>query len=294
VTLTSTRTNCFADMLSVHASAMGFSSNMMPSAASARAINMGETAASLEELANTCNPKVGLWDPCGIIERATENKMETETLGWFRHAEIKHGRVAMAAFVGFCVQSNGIYFPWDLANGVSHASIAAAGGPGDQWDALPTPAKVQILTFIGLLELYSETTFVLEKSGEKHYVLGGKPGYFPPFAYLRETVGQPPLDLWDPFGFTKKLTEEQKARKLAIEINNGRLAMIGIFGMLSASKGLYVPGLDSIAGIKPYAGEYMAPFSMTNADLPFVTDMLGWASTNLKIGNLVEGINNYM
>ena len=50
----------------------------------------------------------------------------------------------MAAFVGFIVQSNGIHFPWDLTtSGISHADIAAAGGPAAQWDALPTASKMQ-------------------------------------------------------------------------------------------------------------------------------------------------------
>merc|ERR1712100_557331 len=78
------------------------------------------------------------------------------TVGFLRHAEIKHGRVAMAAFVGFCVQSNW-HFPWKLTTEISYDQIAAAGGPADQWDALPTNAKLQIIIFVGLLELYSES-----------------------------------------------------------------------------------------------------------------------------------------
>ena len=126
------------------------------------------------------------------------------TVGFLRHAEIKHGRVAMAAFVGFIVQSNW-HFPWKLTGEISSArrfdtsafnctlvcgrpeegnqrytfgsgetagyqrllcsgdrydDIAAAGGPADQWDALPTNAKLQIIVFIGLLELYSENSNV--------------------------------------------------------------------------------------------------------------------------------------
>ena len=41
----------------------------------------------------------------------------------------------MAAFVGYCVQANGIHFPWALnTQGTTFADISAAGGPADLVD----------------------------------------------------------------------------------------------------------------------------------------------------------------
>merc|ERR1719298_37642 len=116
------------------------------------------------------------------------------SIGFLRHAEIKHGRVAMAAFVGFIVQSNGIYFPWNLQGDLTHAAISAAGGPGAQWDALPTSAKLQILGAVGFLEMWGESSVALEMDGQQHYVRGGKPGYYPS---LKGRIPHPvPLNLW--------------------------------------------------------------------------------------------------
>jgi len=241
--------------------------------------------AGLEALAKKLNPVVGYYDPLGIGGYGSP-----ETIGWFRHAEIKHGRVAMAAFVGYVVQSNGICFPWLLQGpikgvadvpAISFSDISAAGGPADQWDALPSAAKLQILGVIGFLEMWSETSSVLKMDGQEHYVRGGKPGYFPKLSRTDEMkFPHPvPLNLWDPFGFTSKMSPERKEKALLAELNNGRLAQIGIIGLISASKGLQVPVLDGL-GIKPYAGEVMAPFSSGDVGLPFVADMLKYSYLN--------------
>merc|ERR1712216_415703 len=83
-------------------------------------------------------------------------------------------------------------------------------------------------------------------------------GAFPSFAPIRDEIGHPTLDLFDPFGLSKNASPEKKERGLLIEINNGRLAMIGIMSFMCAAKGLVVPGLDFIPA---YAGEPMGFFA---------------------------------
>jgi len=232
-----------------------------------------ETMADVENLAKQLNPVVGYWDPLNLAGGEFWDQSQEATIGFLRHAEIKHGRVAMAAFVGYIVQANGIHFPWKTTlSGITYDDIAAAGGPADQWDALPTGAKLQIILFVGFLELLSENNYVLAASGNTHYMRGGKPGAFPS---LKKVIPHPiPFELFDPFGFQKGKSDEWKSDKLRAEINNGRLAMLGIMAFLAESKVPgSVPALGSL-GIKPYAGEIMAPFASGDAGLPFVSDML--------------------
>jgi len=177
-------------------------------------------------------------------------------VGWLRQAEIKHSRVAMAAFVGYCVQSN-IHWPWPMTfSGMNFPSTDLS--PPEQWGALPFASKVQIILFVGFLEFYSELTPGQGGAGgQTHYTKGGQPGKFPNFDAVPHYT---PYNLYDPFNIAKKMTEAQKEKRLIMEINNGRLAMIGVFGFLCAQT---IPGsVPALANVvKPYAGDVMIPFS---------------------------------
>jgi len=257
-------------MLSIASASVGFTPAFSAPAAPRAVVKM-ESAAELKDLATKLNPIVGYWDPMNLAEYDQFSVGQDASIGFLRQAEIKHGRVAMAAFVGYIIQAQGIHWPWALTGTVSHADISAAGSPPDQWDALPTASKVQILLFIGFLEICGESTYILEQSGMKHYMKGGKPGAYPS---IKSVMPHPvPFDLFDPFGLQSKMSPEKKEKSLLAEINNGRLAMLGIMAFVAEGK---VPGsVPALSGkIAPYSGEVMAPFAAGDAGLPFVSDML--------------------
>ena len=77
-----------------------------------------------------------------------------------------------------------------------------------------------------------------------------------------------PFNLFDPFKLSKNASAEKKEKGLRAEINNGRLAMLGIFGFLSEQT---IPGsVPALSGVvEPYAGEVMAPFTANVVGAPF-------------------------
>jgi len=191
--------------------------------------------AGLEGLAKELNPVIGYYDPLGLATAEFWGETEENTIGFLREAEIKHGRIAMFGFVGYIVHANGFHWPWPGP----WTSIPTDISPQEMWDLTPVEAKWQMILTIGFFEFWRENSYVLESDGEKHYMRGGKPGYFPSFDTLPHPV---PFNLYDPFKFSKNASPEKKAKGLVTEINNGRLAMIGLMGFLAESKVRAVEG----------------------------------------------------
>jgi hypothetical protein len=107
-----------------------------------------------------------VWDPLKLSEIGSD-----ETVAWFRHAEIKHGRVAMAAFVGWWAIGAGLRLPGEIAYGLDFASIPSKGL--EAWDAVPGWGKAQMLLFAGLIEFHDELFYSKRST---HYLRGGIPG----------------------------------------------------------------------------------------------------------------------
>ena len=221
-----------------------------PSAPAAAKTVMADAKSDLVDLQNSIPGPPGFYDPLGLSDMSFALGMQGNadggvgqeaTIGWLRHSEIKHGRIAMAGFLGFFVQSPG-NFIGDIVSG-DHAILPYRGyvagcTPQEQWANIPMIGKLQILTAVGMLESYGEGAGY--PASYTHYTKGGQPGYYPPIKGKGGPFKQILLDLYDPLGFGfRDMSAADKKKGLFAEINNGRMAMIGLFSVLAESA---VPG----------------------------------------------------
>lgn len=186
-----------------------FASLLASAAAFAPAAQKATTSTKLaafeEELG--AQAPLGCFDPAGMLNDADQERFDR-----LRYVEIKHGRVCQLAFLGQITTRNGVHLPGDIDTaGHSFSSfpngIAAVLGP----DAIPSAGLLQIVAFVGFLEL------AVMKD-----ITGG------------EFVGDFRNDSLD-FGWDN-FDEETKLSKRAIELNNGRAAMMGILGLMVHEK----------------------------------------------------------
>lgn len=142
---------------------------------------------------------------------------------WFQNAEIKHGRIAMIATIGFLTQKLGVHFPlylgpsgsncfnpesgdaWLLSStsGTTFSEIAQAA-PLDAIHMVPNAGWFQIFIFAGWFECIA-----YNRQWKEGRAIPGDYGY-------------------DPLGFTKRPggIESKEMEDLRLkEIKNGRLAM---------------------------------------------------------------------
>jgi len=150
-------------------------------------------------------PPLGFFDPIGLVENADQRRFDR-----LRYIEIKHGRVCMLAFLGNIVTRYGAHLP------------GAIDKAGDQFDSYPNglaaffgPESIpligfgQIFFFIGFLEL-AIMKDIPDKGNE----------FIGDFRNGSLDFG------WDTFD------DDTKLQKRAIELNNGRAAMLGILGLM--------------------------------------------------------------
>ena len=193
----------------------GYGSAMLPAVVGAgalaagvaqRASRVGRRAEAKSFAGGIAGSKLHGWgeyqfDPLHLAETYPEN------LAWFREAELKHGRVAMLAFVGFIVP-DAVRLPIEPLTDPSldflnaHSKLIGPGlGEGPMWSLMVVVGAIESVRFKQLgLAFESLTT---ENAGD----LGLR------FLYPSSAEGQ----------------ESMKMK----ELKNGRLAMLAVGGALT-------------------------------------------------------------
>lgn len=172
------------------------------------------SSSALKERIDPLDPSIGvtaplgLYDPLGWLNPSIDpaNKFATYHAGFERRraVERKHGRVAMAAVVGMLFHNAGIEFPGYLSKELGIRFSDIPDGSAGLF-SVPLAGLTQIVFFAGVCELAIWPA--------SNYSGDYGTGYGRPFV-------------------PNFLEGDELKYKLDMEINQGRAAMMGIFGAM--------------------------------------------------------------
>ncbi len=163
-------------------------------------------------------PSLGLWDPMGLWKDKDEH---TQT--WLRKAEIKHARLAMLASVGVLGQEAllpghppALSALWTIIDGEPPAAAATSAT-----STLSPLLTIAVAFLPGII--YEMYLIIMTAAGkEERSVLGQK-----------EEALTRILRLESPDFEEERETKRQEVALGNKELNNGRLAMLAVVGMLA-------------------------------------------------------------
>lgn len=95
-------------------------------------------------------PPLGVYDPLNLL--ATPVEYPRRDYERYVELEIKHGRVAMLAFLGILTTEAGYRFPGYLSKSLDLKFEDVPGGPLESYAAVPQLGWLQIVAFIVLIE----------------------------------------------------------------------------------------------------------------------------------------------
>ncbi len=145
--------------------------------------------------------EVGVQPPLGFWDPlGILEEADQQRFDRLRAVETKHGRIAMLAVLGHIVTTAGVRLPGEIAYGVPFSSVKNGLAA---LDTMPLAGIAQIIAFIGLIEIgYTTRKDEIEAAQLK----------------------------------ASKWNDATIKKKLAIELNNGRAAQMGILGLMVHEK----------------------------------------------------------
>mmetsp|Transcript_25952 Transcript_25952/g.39919 ORF Transcript_25952/g.39919 Transcript_25952/m.39919 type:complete len:202 (+) Transcript_25952:78-683(+) len=198
--------------LAVLAALAGSAAAFAPAQTGRVSTAVSETKADLEVLAKKLNPVVGFYDPLNLAEAEFWGTSNEATIGFLRHSEIKHGRIAMLGVVGYLTTYAGVRLP-----GLEDVPCGwAAVTSGD----LPFEVAGQFFATTIMMEMFNR-----DNAGTGQFPGDYRNGY---------------ID----FGWDKQ-SDAWKKNKRTIELNQGRAAQMGLLGLM------FHDALGNVADILP-------------------------------------------